>query len=176
MHADQATEEAAGPPSVWVTFPGLRLEDLRTTQRWDDALLRELQLMAADDGVDLDRDELREDLADVRAAIGQLRPLLEEALAAALGSGRAADEVVLVATPDLLTLAEQADAAFRRVDERCGGVMLLARPPALARGFREWFLGQFREQAAGRPAVAWREWWSLYGDGSALPDEMPSSG
>lgn len=160
--------EASGPDgqSIWVAFPGLRVDALRTAQRWDDALLRELQLMVRGDParVRADLDALRADLGRVVEAIAHLRPALEDAMRAAVDAGRPLDDVVLVVTPEVVELAEEADAAFLRIDAYCGGVMLLSPPPPEASGFRRWFLEQFRAQAAGQAPVSWDDWWVQQGE------------
>ena len=147
--------------SLWISFPGLRVAALSTAQRWDDALLRELQLMVRGDpsGVRDDLDQLESDLVRVTTAVARLRPALEDAMRAATGAGRPLDDLVLVVTPELVEQAEEADAAFLRIDARCGGVMLLSPPPPEASGFRRWFLQQFRAQASGQAPVGWDEWW-----------------
>jgi hypothetical protein len=164
--------EASGPDgqSIWISFPGLRVDALRSAQRWDDALLRELQLMVRGDptGVRADRDELRADLERVAAAVVHLRPALEDAMRAAVEAGRALDDVVLVVTPEVVQLAEEADAAFLRIDAHCGGVMLLSPPPPEASGFRRWFLEQFRAQSAGQAPVSWDDWWVQQGESDGV--------
>ena len=77
----------ADEPSVWVEFPGFDVEQLRTTQQWDDALVREAQLMVRGDpdGVRTDLEELRADLPRLYATAGSpggLAPAALRALAA----------------------------------------------------------------------------------------------
>jgi hypothetical protein len=167
-HGDERS--GADGQSLWISFPGLRVDALRAAQRWDDALLRELQLMVRGDpaGVRADLAELRTDLDRVSAAITHLRPALEDAMRAAVDAGRPLDDVVLVVTPEVVHLAEEADAAFLRIDAHCGGVMLLSPAPPEANGFRRWFLGQFHAQAAGQAPVSWDEWWVQQGESDGV--------
>lgn len=154
--------EAPGPDgqSLWISLPGLSVDSLRAAERWDDALLRELQLIVRGDpeGVRGDQDQMRADLERTTTAIAHLRPAVEDAIDAALAAGRPLDEVVLVVAPEVVEVAEEAEAAFLRIEARCGGVLLLSPPPPEASGFRRWFLEQFRAQAAGQAPVSWHDW------------------
>ncbi|HEY6533252.1 MAG TPA: hypothetical protein VIY72_13165 [Acidimicrobiales bacterium] len=147
---------------------GVPAATLRFAQDQHDALLRELELITmGGDGGEADVATLRSQLVDLRAIFTTFRPMVDHQMGErGAGSPDPTLDLTLVLPADLADRADEGNELFDRLEARCGGQLLLARPPALASGFRTWFLSQVSCQLRGGATVSWPTWWAEHGDGS----------
>ena len=165
---------------VQIELLDVSIETVRFAQRHHDALIRELELitLGPDQLAAAEMADLRADEARLRELFATFRPLVEDQLAAASPSESPAErDLELLVPADVAELADEANAVFDRLEDRCGGgSLLLARPPRLSSGFRRWFLAQMADQARGGQPESWPRWWASHGDGSSpVPSEDPQA-
>ena len=136
---------------------------LRSTEQ-SEALQREFALVAADPHDVPAR--LLHVVATVQAKYGQPDSPQEQQLYDALDSGRPVLERLVYQVPTVIgEVAQQLAQIFDEADAFCRAgrhLLTIAADDEIVR-FRWWFLDQFTDQTAGRPAVAW-------------PDYRPGSG
>ena len=130
---------------------------LRSNEQ-SEALQREFALVAADPhGVPA---RLLQVVATVRAKYGQPDSPQEQELYDALDSGRLVVERLVYRVPaDVGEVAQQLGQVFDEADAFCQAgrhLLTIAADEEIGR-FRSWFLDQFTDQIAGRPAVPWPE-------------------
>jgi hypothetical protein len=170
--------DAAG--TIGVHLRGVPAATLHFAQDQHDALLRELALMTM--GVELDDVDgaelvaLRSDLVDLREVFATFRPMVTTQVGERDGNSSEVYDLTLELPAGLAARADQGNELFDRLEARCGqGLVLLARPPVLASGFRRWFLLEVANQLRSGPATAWPQWWEAHGDGSApVPETEPA--
>lgn len=155
---------AAGPDGdlVTVEIRGLPVVLQSRLQEHVDELTREFTLMServrqrgGDDGGLPAR--LVELVTTLTGSYSGFTEEQERELAAAALAGRASLDLTYRLPRSASDAAAELGAVLAEADEYCRGgqhLLTLATPPDLAR-FRDWFLGQFVDQIAGRPPVSW---------------------
>jgi anti-sigma regulatory factor (Ser/Thr protein kinase) len=141
-----------------VKLLGVPVRVLAASREHHDGLMREFRLLAlaeAPAGHDLPARlvELTQALG-VRLAAAGSRP--DEDFDRALEQGLDTVDLVYRVPPAATDGARQLESMMSEADEFCRSAQLitLARTPVMIR-FGQWYLGQFREQLAGRPATRW---------------------
>jgi hypothetical protein len=173
------TSEA--PTRSRVHLRGVPAVTLRFAQDQHDALLRDLALTTL--GAELDDVDgaelaaLRSDLVALREVFATFRPMVATLVGERDGTSSEVYDLALDLPAGLAARADRGNELFDRLEARCGqGLVLLARPPVLASGFRRWFLLEVATQLRSGPATAWPMWWAVHGDGSApVPETLVGS-
>jgi hypothetical protein len=166
------------PSRFRVHLRGVPAVTLRFAQDQHDALLRELALTTL--GAELDDVDgaelaaLRSDLVALREVFATFQPMVATLVGERDGTSSEVVDLTLDLPAGLAARADRGNELFDRLEARCGqGLVLLARPPGLASGFRRWFLLEVATQLRSGPATAWPTWWAIHGDGSAPEPETP---
>ena len=126
------------------------------SQERSEALMREFALLTQDPQAVPSR--LLEIVRRVRAQYGDGSSEQEQQLLDAADSGvEVLPEVVYRVPPEVGDAVRDIGQVFEEADEHCrnGGHLLTLAPDEDLLAFRRWFIGQFVDQTAGRPAVPW---------------------
>ena len=129
------------------------------SQEQSEALQREFALLASD-ASDVPA-RLLELVAAVQAQYAGVSTEQEEALQVAADRGIAVlPDLVYRVPSDVGPVAQALGAIFDEADEHCrrGEHLLTLAPDEELVRFRWWFLDQFTDQLAGRPAVPWPQY------------------
>ena len=170
-----------------VLLEGVPAVTLRYAQEQHDALLRELELLtlgaapddtrvddtrAGDtraDGTEPELSVLGADLADLKDLFQTFRPMITRQTDPDDASSTIYD-LTMEVPPAMADRADRGNELFDRLEALCGGLLLLAPPPALASGLRRWVLLQVAGQLRGADPEPWPAWWEAHGGGSpAVP-------
>jgi hypothetical protein len=162
--ADAIASSAVGPePVELVEVRLLRLPLglwLRAQEHADD-LLREFALVAADaDARAATPGRLLKLIDELTAGYGQFSDSQRRAMDAAVERGDREIDLVYHVPPGAAGAAQQLGDIFDEADEYCrrgDHLLTMATPPEQVR-FRNWFIGEFVEQLAGRPPVPWPDY------------------
>jgi anti-sigma regulatory factor (Ser/Thr protein kinase) len=143
---------------VTIRLLGVPVRVLAASREHHDSLLREFRLMALAGGpaghdVPARLVELTQALG-VRYAAAGSRP--DDDFDRAVQQGLKTVDLIYQVPPGAAGGGRQLEALMTEADEFCRSAQLitLARTPVMVR-FARWYLGQFVEQVAGRPATRW---------------------
>jgi anti-sigma regulatory factor (Ser/Thr protein kinase) len=148
----------SGDDLVVVGLLGVPVRVLAASREHHDDLMREFRLLAlaepsGDRKVPARLVELTQELG-VRYASADSRP--DEDFDRAVQQGLDTVDLVYRVPPGVADGARELEAMMSEADEFCRSaqLMTLARTPVMVR-FARWYLGQFSDQIAGRPATPW---------------------
>jgi anti-anti-sigma factor len=125
-----------------------------------DALRREFTLLVAERDSPHDVPARLLALADeLTQRFATLGDPAQEAVLAAAAAGRTTADAVYEVPPEAVEACERLRAMLAEADEYCrqGDELLTLAPSEELIAYRHWFLDQFAEQVAGRPARAWAD-------------------
>jgi anti-sigma regulatory factor (Ser/Thr protein kinase) len=151
--------------AVTVRLLGVPVRVLAASREHHDSLMREFRLLALAGrtaGQDVpDRLVHLTRTLGVRFATARSRP--DDDFDRALKQGLDTVDLVYQIPPEAAEGGRQLEVLMTEADEFCRSAQLitLARTPVMVR-FARWYIGQFLEQAAGRPPTRW--------DGPLVPD------
>ncbi|HEX2384387.1 MAG TPA: STAS domain-containing protein [Acidimicrobiales bacterium] len=141
-----------------VRLIGLPLDLQRTADAHYDALMREFELIRQSDSAGETVPVRLLDLVDeLTTRLDEFAEQPRAVLEAALESGEAAVDLVFQVPDDIVEACEQLLELLDKVDAYCSAgehLVTLSSSPAV-RAYREWFLGEFIEQGAGRSPTPW---------------------
>lgn len=151
-------------PLVEVHLQQLPVQLWATSQELSDDLLREFALVVADLEINPEHRPLPARLLDlvqsVTAQFAGTAEAQEAQLFAAAEAGHVEIDLMYRLPPAAGPAAMLITTMLDEADEYCraGRELLTLAAPAEVVTFRHWFLGQFGDQLAGRPAVAWPDY------------------
>jgi anti-sigma regulatory factor (Ser/Thr protein kinase) len=153
-----ATADDTAAEKITVTLLGVPVRVLAAAREHHDGLLREFRLLALSDG--LTGPEVPARLAELTQVLGgrfgaaASRP--DGDFDRAVEQGLDTVDLAYRVPPTAADGAQQLEALMREADEFCRSARLvtLPRPPVVAR-FAHWYVAQFVDQLAGRPAARW---------------------
>jgi hypothetical protein len=142
---------------IQVDLLGVPVRVLAASREHHDGLMREFRLLALSDRPDRD---LPARLVELTRMLGKqyaaARSRPDEDFERAMLQGLDAVDLVYQVPPAAADAAGQLEGLMSEADEFCRSAQLitLARTPAMIR-FGRWYVSQFRDQVAGRPATRW---------------------
>lgn len=143
-----------------VRLIGLPLDVQRRTNAHYDALMREFELIRQSDSAGETVPVRLLDLVDeLSIRFNQFSEQPRAVLEAALESGGSTVDLAYQVPRDTVDACRRLLVLLDEADEYCSAgehLVTLASPPVV-REYREWFLGEFIEQEAGRPAMPWSQ-------------------
>lgn len=147
-----------GAPVVPVQLLGMPVALLAAGQERHDGLLRELSLLALTD--DVPRADVPPGLLDLVETLGNRysagAPRPDGLVARAQADGLSTVDVTYEVSADIVEATVRLEALMSEADEFCVTEQLLTMPRTpLELRFAQWYLEQFRNQVAGRPAQRW---------------------
>lgn len=151
-------------PLVEVHLRQLPVQLWATSQELSDDLLREFALVVADLETEHEHRPLPARLLDlvqaVTAQFAGAADVQEAQLFAAVEAGTPEIDLVYRLPPAAGPAAAHLETMLDEADAYCraGRDLLTLAAPEEVVTFRHWFLGQFSDQLAGRPAVAWPDY------------------
>jgi len=143
-----------------VRLIGLPLDVQSTTNAHYDALMREFELIRQSDNAAETVPVRLLDLVDeLSTRFQEFSEQPRAVLEAALESGGTTVDLVYHVPPEIVEECRRLLDLLDEVDEYCLAgkhLVTLSSPPAV-RAYREWFVREFIEQAAGRPPTSWAD-------------------
>ena len=147
---------------VNIRLLGVPLELRRRVMEHSEEVLREVQLMAADESDPTGRTVIQR-LARLRqdwpARYRQLSVDVRRRLDSAADSGLASVDVTYYAGREVVDVMVAMEQLFDELEDLCraGSLLTLAAPPDCV-AYRRWVLGQYIDQLAGHPPTSWPQW------------------
>jgi len=144
---------------VDVHLIGFPIPIFQRAQEHSDALMREFSLILLSEEHDVPRRLLRL-IEELSEQYTQMTLDTDRTRDAAVERGDPSVDLTYRVPPEVAPAARHLDELFNEADVYCRSgqhLLTMAEPPDVMR-FRRWFLYQFVDQIAGKPAVAWPDY------------------
>lgn len=155
------SQSGSDEPLVVVRLLQLPLEVHQRSREHGDELIRELTLIGAAMRGEGETNSLPPRLvslvAELTGRYGGFTASADERLDQAIAAGETSVDLFFEVPESAGGAARRLAAVLAEADEYCRAgrhLLTLATPPELVR-YRSWYLGEFGEQIAGRPALPW---------------------